>query len=346
MKNILTTILARIRQNQMVVILLGIVLLLLITVLSLINYSTFDPQIGRYQDALRRGSYAAAGRYFAEDIRGDLELEQQAQGLVVRQLEALKEAYAEKEMDEQEIRDVLTEMREARLMTDSLLIDLAEADLAVLKQSLEAFGQARQAELRGDVGEAIRLYSQVQLLDPNYEETQVRLGELRGRYIREVERDIQNMIDREAFAAALTDLKEADLIVPGERTWTELETEVLLKQRKISKEAILDQSTKDIENQDYDLALIRLENAKRVYPDDPNIVKAYLDIREIVEQLYITRAKAAWGQGDKDAALGLLEEGLDLMADSPYLTTWLSVYEAFPAPAVPGSDNPDLEGIE
>ena len=346
MKKQLTAILGRLRRHQMYVVLIGIVLLLLITILSLLNYSTFDPQIGRYRDALRSGEYAAAGRYFADDIRGDLELEQQAQGLVVRQLEALKEAFVEQTIDEDAMREALTEMREVRLMTDSVLIDLAEADLAVLKQSLEAFGEARQAELRGDVGEAIRLYSQVQLLDPNYDETQVRLGELRGRFIRETERDVIAMIDREDFAAALTNLREADRLIPGERTWTEQETEILLKQRESSRRGILDQSVLDIENEDYELALVRLENASRIYTDDAEIVKAYLDIRMIVEQLYITRSKAAWAGGNGVSAIASLEEGLDLIPDSPYLATWLNVYKGSEPPAAPGTDQPDLEGRE
>lgn len=346
MKKRLEQTISRIRQDQMLLILISIVLLLLITVLSLVNYSTFDPQIDRYREALRSGAYADAGRYFADDIRGDLELEQVAQGLVVRRIEALKEAYVEQEINENEMAEALTEMREARLMTDSILIDLAEADLAVLKLSREAYGQGRQAELRSDLGEAIRLYTQVQLLDPNYDETQVRLGLLRGRYIRTTEREIISLMDQGRFAQAITRLNESEQLIPGERTWAELATEVNLKQKDSSRQGILDQTVLDRENENYERALIRLQQASLIYPDDADMVQAYLDLRTIVEQLYITRAKTAWLGGDGPQAIAALEDGLDLIADSPYLTTWLNIYRTTEPPTASDSDIPDLEGIE
>lgn len=338
--------LSRARQEQLALILILIVLLLLITILSLFNYSTFDPQIGRYLDALQAGEYADAGRYFAEDIRGDLELERTAQGLVVRQIEDLKEDYVLQRISEEEMSASLIEMREAQLMTDSILIDLAEADMNVLTLSLKAYGAARQAELEGDISSAIRLYSEVQLLDPNFEEAQMRLGELRGRYIRQTEARIERMKRDALFAEGLTLIRESEALIPGERTWTELKTSLELARTEASKQTVLEQSLADRENMRYDLVLRRLAQAVEVYPDDVRFIEAYLETRSLVEDVYLKEAKEQFALGDKELALQTLKEGLTLVEASPYLLTWERLYLEQSAPEPINPVLPLPEGIE
>ena len=53
---------SRIRHDQLARILVVVILVLAITILALLNYSTFDPQIGRDREALQAESYAEAGR--------------------------------------------------------------------------------------------------------------------------------------------------------------------------------------------------------------------------------------------------------------------------------------------
>ncbi len=346
MKGRFSAILSRLKQHQMWIVLLLILFVLGATVLSLLNYDAFDPQIGRYRGALLDGDYVMAGKYFADDIRGDLELEQYAQGLVVRQIEVLKEAYVEQELSEEEMRAALDQMRENRLLTDTMLIDLAEEDITVLTLSREAFGAGRRAELLGDFGEAIRLYTQVQLLDPNYDETEVRLGDLRGRYIRVTEEEVRSSIDRGKYEDAEAALIEADELIPGERTWTELRTYLDVARAKQDRQAVLDRSVTLIENESYEQALKHLARAVRLYPDDATIVKAHLDIQALIERLAITRAKSAWAEGDQAQALGYLEDALELLPDSPYLTTWRNTYSSATAPEPPETGGSDIEGIE
>lgn len=321
-------LLSRLRHDQLVLIFVILILVLAFTVLALLNYSTFDPQIGRYRKALQREAYAEAGRYFSEDIRGDLELERAAQGLVVRQIEALKEDYVEGEIDEQTMNAALEEMRQAKLLSGTELIDMAQADVDVLTRSLEAFEQAREAELSGDIAEAIRLYAQVQLLDPHYEETQVRLTELRGRYIRQAEAEIDELIADAAFAKAMTAIDQGECLLPGERTWSEKRSEVRIHQERASIQSILDLSAEDRQNKLYEKALTRLKQATEIYPDNVDILQAYLDTRTAIENDLLLQARNAWAGGDREQALLILEGGLELIADSPYLVTWQRIYEA------------------
>lgn len=317
----------RLRNDQLIAIVVVVLLVLALTVLSLLNYSTFDPQIGRYRKALQAENYTEAGRFFAEDIRGDLALERMAQGLVVRQIESLKEAYVEREIDVTKMTSALEEMRAAKLLTDSVLIDLAQADVEVLTRSLDAFEQARQAELGGDIAEAIRLYTQVQLLDPNYDETQVRLVELRGRYIRQAEQEINRLIAEDSYAKAMTLIAESEQLMPGEATWTEKRVEVDRAQQAASIDAILELSLVERSERQYEKALARLKQASEIYPDRAEILQAYLDTRDAAESDYLNQARHAWSTGNKAQALLIIDEGLSILADNPYLMTWQRIYE-------------------
>lgn len=339
---------SRIRHDQLALILVVVILVLAITILALLNYSTFDPQIGRYKEALQAESYAEAGRYFAEDIRGDLALERSAQALVVRQIESMKEAYVEGEIDEKKMKAALEEMREAKLLTGSELIDMAQVEVDVLTRSLEAYGQAREAELDGDIGEAIRLYVQVQLLDPNFEETQVRLTELRGRYIRQVDGQLDNLIADGSFAQALTLIDQSEQLMPGERTWSEKRVEVEIGQQAASIRSILDLSAEDRQNKSYEKALTRLKQATEIYPADAEVLQAYLDTRSAVESDILLQARNAWTGGDRELALMILDDGLELLEDSPYLITWQRIYESSDPDTDPeptASDRLDDEGV-
>lgn len=321
------------RGIRVYLVLLLIVVAMFITIFSLMNYSSFDPQIDRYRKALQAGEYLEAGRYFAEDIRGEPELERMAQALVVQEIEVLKEAYVEQEIDGAEISANLAKMRESTLLADSIVIDLAEQDMEVLTLSLEAFGEAAVAERRGDLGEAIRLYSQVQLLDPNYEETQIRLVELHGRYIRQEEAEVESMIAGGDYARALTRIGECENLLPGEPTWSELRTKVLLKQSEASRNSVLDQSQADIVNGEYAKALSRLEQATAVYPDDPGYLTAYSQTRALIEQRFIEQADQAWAVGNQSGARSAIDAGLELLPDSPALRTWQILYQTLELPA-------------
>ncbi|MDD2214066.1 MAG: hypothetical protein PHR21_05950, partial [Oscillospiraceae bacterium] len=83
--------------------LLALVFVLLLAAFALFNYNSSPDQIDRYRESLEEGDYTAAGRYFTEDIRGNPELEQEAQALLVSVLETIKQNYVNGLIDENQI---------------------------------------------------------------------------------------------------------------------------------------------------------------------------------------------------------------------------------------------------
>ncbi|MDI9498592.1 MAG: hypothetical protein QM270_08960 [Bacillota bacterium] len=318
-----------------VVVLLAV---LLLTYFALLRYGALNPQLGRYHASLRAGDYEAAGRWFVEEIRGEPQLEREAQDLAVQQLERLKEDFATGRLDAAGLEAAFDRMREAGLLRDSALIERMAAELAVLERSQAAFSEAEGHVAEGELGAAILAYEAVPLLDPRYEIAQVRLGDLRGRYLSQTRRVVREALEAERLDVAALRLETAERLIPGQALIAELEAELDAARIRHRRQATLDACLSDLSRGEYGSALLRLRNARQQEPDEVLYVSEYARYLGLTERHYLERADAAAAMAGPDArtdekraaleaARTELRAGLLLVPASPLLETRLVYYE-------------------
>ncbi|MDI9471049.1 MAG: hypothetical protein QM296_12750 [Bacillota bacterium] len=318
-----------------VLVLLGV---LLITYFALLRYGALNPQLDRYHDSLRAGDYEAAGRWFVEEIRGEPQLEREAQDLVVQQLERLKEDFAAGRLDAAGLEATFARMQEAGLLRDSGLVERMAGELAVLERSQAAFSQAEEHVAAGELGAAILAYEAVPLLDPRYETAQVRLGDLRGRYLSQTRRVVRDALVAERLDVAAGRLDEAERLIPGQALVAELTAELDAARIRHRRQATLDACLSDLSRGEYGSALLRLRNAWQQEPDEILYASEYARYLGLTERHYLETAAARAQTGadatldEKRAALEAaraeLRAGLLLLPSSPLLETRLIYYEA------------------
>ncbi|MDD4369289.1 MAG: hypothetical protein PHP39_10205 [Oscillospiraceae bacterium] len=317
--------------------LLALVFVLLLAAFALFNYNSSPDQIDRYRESLEEGDYTAAGRYFTEDIRGNPELEQEAQALLVSVLETIKQNYVNGLIDENQIETELQDIQAARLVANDEVVAQAITELAVLNESRQAFLTAEAARQDDRLADALDAYAQVQLLDPNYEVTQVRLSELRGRYVRSIQETVENLLEQGSYPEAATAVEEALTRVPGDSSLQQLSARVKSEQESAAQDAIITESQRDLDAGRFETALTRLEQAVTTYADQRRFQEAWAAAKETVITYYLAQAETAADQEDWAAAQQAVAAGQALLPDSTLLDTWQAYYSSQAAAAVPDS---------
>ena len=310
------------------IVVLGLVLIMVLTYLALLNYGAPSTELAGYRRSLEAGDYEEAGRQFAAEARGNPALEREARALVIQAIERLKARYANGELDEAEVEAQLLRMQQAAVLRDSGLIELASADLDVLRRSHAAFGEAERDAQASDLAAAIRGYEQVRLLDPRYETAQIRLSELRGRYLNEETRAIRHAIANDQLDLAQRRLDASIALVPGQAVLAQLRNELEMARTRLRHQAILEACLVDVGRGDYGAALKRLHEAQQREPDEALLLSEYMRYMKLAESSVLERAEAAYGRGDRAAALRELDRGLELLPERPLLVTWRHWYAA------------------
>ncbi len=311
---------------------------LLFTYFALLRYGTLNPQLDRYHASLRSGDYEAAARWFVEEIRGEPQLEREAQDLVVQQLERLKEEFATGRLDAAGLEASFVRIQAAGLLRDSALSERMAAELVVLERSQAAFSEAERHAAEGELGAAILAYEAVPLLDPRYEIAQVRLGDLRGRYLSQTRRVVRDALLGERLDVAALRIDEAERLIPGQALIAELEAELDAARIRHRRQATLDACLSDLSRGEYGSALLRLRNAQQQEPDEILYVSEYARYLGLTERYYLELADAAAAVAGPDATMdeqraaleaarSELRAGLLLLPASPLLETRLVYYE-------------------
>ncbi|MDD2214618.1 MAG: hypothetical protein PHR21_08805, partial [Oscillospiraceae bacterium] len=193
---------------------------------------------------------------------------------------------------------------------------------------------ARQDDRLAD---ALDAYAQVQLLDPNYEVTQVRLSELRGRYVRSIQETVENLLEQGSYPEAATAVEEALTRVPGDSSLQQLSARVKSEQESAAQDAIITESQRDLDAGRFETALTRLEQAVTTYADQRRFQEAWAAAKETVITYYLAQAETAADQEDWAAAQQAVAAGQALLPDSTLLDTWQAYYSSQAAAAVPDS---------
>lgn len=315
----------RMRPSYWVVL---IVVLVLVVVLSL-TLGRRNPTKD-FSRALTNRDYQKAGQIYEDRYQGNAKLEAKSYEDFSKFVDTLKQNALDGKTSYAATTSALNIIKDSPLYTGKYkeLLDSSLDDIQLLQEVDVLYAAAKEKQNQGNHEEAIRSFNKVLDRVPSYRDTAELLSRSRERYREEVVSQVTSLQSQRNYREALNRIDKALALLP--------EDPILLNLRANTenegKSGIYNQ-TKTLADRAWRAGNMEevvniINDALKQEPEDKSLQELSQSYKLQISEEMVRLADELFMQGDKEAALEKIEEGLKLLPDSKLLKDSKNRYEA------------------
>lgn len=323
-RNALEWLIIRIRWYHVAGLAAVIVLLLAFNGLRNMGSPTKD-----FAAALDERNYESAARLYTDEYLGHPELEASSESDFAAYLNKLKQHAMEGKSTYSATNAALDVIKSSSLYTGNCkaLLDETEKALVVLQQADGFFQGGKEKFNALNYEGAIVDFNKVLELYPGFPQTADLLATARDRYREQVIREVGVLQSQSKFEEAQAKIDRALLLIPEDPALMDLKSNNDTKSVSALYKTTQSSAERYFQAGDFKKVFEVIDEALKSDPADESIQTLRKDYESMCAESILNTADNIFLQGDRDAALDKIKEGLVLMPESKLLRDGLKRYE-------------------